>query len=70
LREIEERADRFGIAPESDDNSEVIRQAIFKTRSGSPYRAPFLVRNQDVYILHVRAPGRDNVGAEDLRLPE
>jgi plasmid stabilization system protein ParE len=35
---IEARADRYGLAPESEDASEPLRQAIFKTRRGRYYR--------------------------------
>jgi plasmid stabilization system protein ParE len=70
LRDVKERAERFGLAPESGDHPEQIRQTIFKTRRGRSYRALFLIRDQNVYVLHVRAPGQDYIADDDLRLPE
>ena len=69
LDDIRERADRFGASPECDDHSELIRQAIFKTRRGRPYRALFIVRGQDAFIVHVRGPGQNILSAGELQFP-
>jgi plasmid stabilization system protein ParE len=57
----------FGLAPEDEDHDETIRQAIFKTRKGLPYRAIFLVRGSEVFVVHVLGSGQDNLG--QLQLP-
>ena len=56
---IAESAESCTVALESEDHPESIRQIIFKTRSGRPYRALFIVRESDVFVLHVRGPGQD-----------
>ena len=67
---IQARADRYGLAPESDDHSEVIRQAIFKTRSGRPYRVLSLIRGLQVVVLHIRGPNQNTLHADEIRRPE
>lgn len=69
LRSIREHADQFGTAPESDDHAESIQQAIFKTRRGRPYRALFVIRDRDVYVLHIRGPGQNLLGPDEVRTP-
>ncbi len=48
-----------GFAPENPDHEEEIRQCLFKTRHGLQYRLLYLVREDTVYILHVRGAGQD-----------
>jgi plasmid stabilization system protein ParE len=62
--------DSMGVAPENEDHEETIRQVIFKTRHGLPYRALFFVRDNDLFVLRVRGPGQDLVLIDDLPLPE
>ena len=59
----------FGLAPEDEDHEETIRQAIFKTRKGLPYRALFIVRENGVFVIHVRGPGQTNLDAGEVKLP-
>jgi plasmid stabilization system protein ParE len=59
----------FGLAPEDEDHAELIRQAIFKTRKGLPYRALFVQRPEAVYVIHVRGSGQDQLDVDELRLP-
>lgn len=69
LREIAMRAESFGEAAESVGHREPVRQAIFKTRRGRPYRALFVVRAEALYILHVRGTGQDTLPRSELRTP-
>jgi len=66
LDRLRTRPESAGPAPESDQFKEVIRQAIFKTRSGRPYRIIFVIRGESVYVLRVRCPGQDLLGPSDL----
>ena len=70
LRSLRERADKFGVAPESDDHPEVIFQVVFKTRRGRPYRALFAIRDSEVFVLHVRGPGQNLLGKGEVRQPD
>jgi toxin ParE1/3/4 len=67
LLTLGQRADELGLAPESADHPEAIRQFIFKTKHGRPYRALFAVRARDVFVLHVRGPGQDLLRPEELK---
>lgn len=62
-------ADQFGLAPENEDHDEGIRHVIFKTRRGRKYRALFIIRDDQVYILHVRGPGQDILAPRDIQFP-
>ena len=66
LEILKQRADAFGLAPESEDHSEPIRQTLFKTRRGRAYRGLFAVRGHEVFILHVRGPGQNLLGHKEL----
>jgi plasmid stabilization system protein ParE len=66
LETLKQRAGWFGVAPESQDHSELIRQVLFKTKRGRPYRALFVVRDRDAFVLHVRGPGQNFLRRADL----
>jgi plasmid stabilization system protein ParE len=66
LNRVRTRPESAGLAPESDQFKEVIRQAIFKTRSGRPYRVVFVIRGESVHVLRVRCPGQDLLGPGDV----
>lgn len=70
LKDLGESADTYGAAPEDDDHDESIRQVVFKTRRGLPYRALFVVRGKDVFVLHVRGPGQDLMSPDEIDLPQ
>lgn len=59
LDDLKSRAETFGIAPESEAHREKIRQALFRTKSGKTYRTLFVIRDHDVFVLHIRGPGQD-----------
>jgi plasmid stabilization system protein ParE len=65
LDALSDRADALGLAPESDDHPEPIRQILFKTKRGRFYRALFAVREREVFVLHVRGPGQDLVQSQE-----
>lgn len=70
LHYLRQRAGSSPEAPESEDHAEVIRQVLFKTRRGRFYRALFILRDCDVFVLHVRGPGQDTLRPEDIRSPD
>jgi plasmid stabilization system protein ParE len=49
------------LAPENDYFDEEIRERLFKTKRGRPYRLLFVVAEKQVRLLHVRGPGQDLV---------
>ena len=69
LRTLQSSADTFGHAPENEDQELEVRQITFRTRSGSDYRALYTIRDNDVYVMHVRTPGQDLIPPDELRLP-
>ncbi|MGP0064456.1 MAG: type II toxin-antitoxin system RelE/ParE family toxin [Isosphaeraceae bacterium] len=54
------------IAPESKHFEVEIRHMIFRTPSGRPYRAIFIVIEDDVRILRVRGPGQPDLRSIDI----
>lgn len=63
---LESHMHSFGLAPESEDHDEPVYQVVFKTRSGLPYRALFSIHQDVISILHVRGPGQDILGPDEL----
>lgn len=59
---------RFSLAPENNDHDVEIRNVIFSTRRGKKYRAVFVVREDVVFIAHLRGPGQDLVRPQDFDL--
>jgi plasmid stabilization system protein ParE len=57
-------------APETQHRDEVIYQRTFKTRRGRPYRMLFLIRDDVVYILHIRGPRQNLMQADEIQVPE
>lgn len=70
LGKLREHASAYGVAPENADHEHEIRHVVFKTRRGRRYRALFTIRNRDVFVLHVRRPGQDVVGPNELEVPK
>lgn len=58
LAHLTEDPVRFGLAPESEWASAEVRQILFKTPRGLPYRALFSIEGQCVNVVHVRGPGQ------------
>ena len=57
-------------APEAMDHPEVIRQLLFKTRHGRRYRLLFVVRDETVYVIHIRGPRQNLMQAGEIELPD
>ena len=70
LCRLEESGHALGVAPENEDHEETIRQVLFKTRRGLPYRAIYVVREQQLFVLHVRGPGQDLMKPDEIELPD
>jgi plasmid stabilization system protein ParE len=63
---LEIAADIYDLAPESDALDMDIRQIVFQTRRGNPYRALFTIRGTRVVVLAVRGKGQPYVTTEDF----
>ena len=66
LARLEEFADTMAPAEEDELVEFDLREVQFKTRRGLVYRAVFTIRNDTVHILHVRGPGQDYLGANEI----
>lgn len=66
IGELTTAADRCLLAPENGYGDTEIRQVIFKTRRGKTYRLLFTIRDNVVFIRHVREPGQDLVSPEEF----
>jgi plasmid stabilization system protein ParE len=55
-----------GLADEDELAQMEIRQILFKTRRGKPFRALFQVVGNEVRILHVRGPGQAPLTSGDV----
>lgn len=69
VERLKTSADSFADASEQADLDMNLREALFKSRAGRLYRALFVVRGDEVFILRVRGPGQAPVEAEDLERP-
>ena len=58
---LEKHADSCPLAPENDRFEEEIRERLFNTKRGRPYRLLFVSAGKQVRILHIRGPGQDLV---------
>jgi hypothetical protein len=67
MERLAERADTFGEAHENVDLKIDVREALFKTRRGRPYRVLFTIEGAVVYVLRILGPGLPLVGPDDLR---
>lgn len=54
------------LAPENGHGGTEIRQTVFSTRSGRPYRLLLTIVDQTVFVRHIRGPGQDLVSPEEL----
>ena len=62
-------ADKRALAPESEHVDYEIREVLFKTRKGNPYRILFTIQGNEVLVLRVRGLGQDFVPEEQLPTP-
>jgi plasmid stabilization system protein ParE len=61
LDRLESDAHRHALAPESEFFSNEIKQLLFKTHKGLPYRILYSISDQTVVVLPVRGPGQELV---------
>ena len=66
ILELRRDADRHGVAPESTSVGMAIRQKLFRTRRGRPYRLLYTIVGSKVRVLRVRGPGQAPVTRDDL----
>jgi plasmid stabilization system protein ParE len=57
LQELAANPLLFSLAPENEYVSVEVRNIFFKTARGRRYRAIYVIVEEEVRILHVRAPG-------------
>ncbi len=69
-RQIAERADSYGLAPEADAFGEPLRQSLFKTRRGKTYRILFVIRGRVVHVVSVRGAGQAPIDPATVVVPE
>jgi len=60
----------YGEAPESEDHDETIRQKFFKTPHGKTYRLLHIIRDDVIYVIHVRGAGQDVMATDEIELPD
>jgi plasmid stabilization system protein ParE len=70
IKRIAESPESFGTALENNEHQEKIRQSIFKTSKGLPYRALFIIRKTNIFVIHVRGSGQDHISTEEMDLPD
>ena len=59
----------FGIAPESANSPESIRQKVFRTPQGHQYRLLYVIRKALIVVIHVRGTGQDVMVSNEILLP-
>ena len=57
----------FPVALENNDFDIDLRQALFKTTHGDPYRCVFTVTDDEVRILRIRGRGQPPLNPSDIR---
>ncbi|QDT63460.1 type II toxin-antitoxin system RelE/ParE family toxin [Calycomorphotria hydatis] len=68
-RKAESLSDQPASHPLADENAELtmeVRQTLFRTRRGKPYRIIFTIVDEEVLILRVRGPGQDWMNTDDV----
>jgi plasmid stabilization system protein ParE len=66
LESLRQHPHRCGMAPEATQLSLELRQFIVRSRSGRAYRALFVIEEDSVQVLSIRAPGQDIAGPEEI----
>ena len=61
ISDLEDSPERHGLAPENSDHDRELRQVIFRTKKGNPYRLIFTVNEEKVFVLSMRGVGQDYV---------
>jgi plasmid stabilization system protein ParE len=66
VQELSRDAAQWGLAPENEEVGIELRQKLFKTRRGRPYRLLYTIVGKEVRLLRVRGPGQAPVTGEDI----
>jgi plasmid stabilization system protein ParE len=66
---LESSADEYGLAPENEGQSLEVRQITFHTRKGRDYRALYTIQGNEVFVMHIRAPGQNLLAPDQIALP-
>jgi len=56
---LAQAADIFPIAQESHNFDVEVRETLFRTRRGRPYRMIFTIQGDQVHVVYIRGPGQD-----------
>lgn len=68
LVRLQTTAASLGLAPETTEFDEELREMVFKTRSGHRYRLLFVIRGDAVQVARIRGPGQDLLSRDDINL--
>lgn len=66
LSKLSDCPESFGLAPENAHMNRDVRQFLFRTRSGSTYRALFDIHEETVRFLRIRGPGQDLITLTEI----
>jgi plasmid stabilization system protein ParE len=66
LKSLYSNAASFALADENAEFEIEIRQALFKTRKGKPYRAVFTIAGDEARVLRVLGPGQAPLSPRDV----
>ncbi len=66
IERLENRPLLCGLAAENERFDFEMRQILFKTRSGKPYRAVFCIESEEVIVFRVRGHGQAPITPRDL----
>ena len=69
LSRLADNADSCPLAYEDESVDFEVREQLFKTRRGLMYRILFTIRDQTVFLMHIRGPGQDYVKPDSLAMP-
>jgi plasmid stabilization system protein ParE len=58
----------FPLAPEDVITSSALRQILFKTQQGLPYRAVFTVLGDELLIVRIRGAGQPPLQADEMAI--
>ncbi|HUG68869.1 MAG TPA: type II toxin-antitoxin system RelE/ParE family toxin [Pirellulaceae bacterium] len=66
---LRQNAQSFGLAPESTEHPDDVREFTFKTRYGRPYRLLFTIRDDVAYVLRIRSTGQPLLTNDEIVFP-
>ena len=66
LESLKTNPESCSFAPENDHVQQEIRNLIFRTRRGNPYRVLFAIEETHVQVLHIRGAGQRLLDSNEL----